>query len=74
MDTPEILPWYEHKHSPRVFVMFTKNYEGVWSYSGNNLASYYERNPGDYISGPLELPIPEYLDRLLTDYYNHMDV
>lgn len=51
--------------------MFTKNYEAVWSYSGNNLASFYKRNPDDYISGPLELPIPEHLDRILTDYYNN---
>lgn len=71
MDKPDILPFYEHRHSPSVFVMFTKSYEAVWSYSGNNLAAIYQRDPEAYISGPLELPIPEYLDRILTDYYDN---
>ena len=70
-EMPEIRDWYEHQHSPSVFVMFTKNYEAVWSYSGNNLRSFYLRSPEDYISEPLELPIPEYLDRILTDYYDN---
>ena len=71
MDKPVILTNYEHQHSPSVFVMFTKNFEAVWSYSGNNLRSFYLRHPEEYISGPLELPIPDYLDRVLTDHYDY---
>jgi hypothetical protein len=65
------MPFYEHKHSPSVFVMCTKSYEVIWSQSGNNLASIDQRNPDEYISRPLELPIPEYLDRILFDCYDN---
>jgi hypothetical protein len=37
----------------------------------HNLADIYQRNPDEYISGPLELPIPEYLDRILTNFYDN---
>lgn len=59
MDKPNILPFHGHQRSPGVCDMFTKSYEAVWSLSGNNLASIYQRSPEASISGPLELPIPE---------------
>ena len=71
MDEPAILSFYEHEHPPSVFVMFTKTYGVVWCYSGNELRRAYLERPDEFLSGPIELPIPEYLDELLTDYYEN---
>jgi len=67
----EIKEYYEHKYEPSVFVMFNKNYEVMWCYSGNELRRIYLENPADYISEPLELAIPGYLDEKLTDLYEN---
>lgn len=67
MDKPEIKDWYEHEHSPSIFVMFMKEHEIVWSYSGNQLRIMFLKEPDEYVSGPIELPIPSYLDKELTD-------
>jgi hypothetical protein len=65
-DEIEIKSSYDHEHSPSVFVMFTKTYQVVWCYSGNELRRVYLERPEDFISEPLELPIPRHLDRRLT--------
>ena len=70
MENIEIKDWYEHEHSPSVFVMFTKKYEVVWCYSGNELRRVYLENPDEFISEPLELHIPDHLDKKLTNYYD----
>lgn len=67
----EIKDWYEHKHSPSIFVIFTKEYEAVWCYSGNELRRIYLESPDSFISEPLELPIPDYLDKRLTEHYDN---
>lgn len=66
----EIKEWYEHKQSPSVFIMFDKNYQAHWCYSGNELRRIYLESPDDFISEPLELPIPDHLDKTLTDFYD----
>jgi hypothetical protein len=65
----DIKDWYRHEHSPSGFVMFTKTYAVVWSYSGNALQRVYLERPDDFISEPLELPIPDHLDKKLTEAY-----
>ncbi len=65
----EIKEFYEHEHTPSIFIMFRKNYQVVWCYSGNELRRAYLQSPDEFISGPLELPIPEHLDQTLTEYY-----
>lgn len=73
MDTvtskPEIKDWYEHKYEPSIFIMFTRNYELVWCYSGNELRRGYLDAPDHYLSGPIEVEIPEYLDKILRAHY-----
>ena len=61
--------FYEHEHSPSVFIMFKKNYEVVWSYSGNELRRVHLENPSSFISEPLEVPIPKHLDEKLNASY-----
>jgi hypothetical protein len=51
--------------------MFTKDFKLVWCYSGNELRRVYLEHPADFISGPLELPIPEALDQQLTEMYDN---
>ena len=68
MDKLEIKDWYEH--SPSIFIMFTSDYQVVWSYSGNELRRVYLETPDKYISSPIEVAIPNYLDKILTDYYD----
>lgn len=67
----EIKEWYAHEKSPSVFVMFDKNYKAHWCYSGNELRRVYLLDPSQWISEPLELPIPEHLDKKLTSYYDN---
>ena len=74
LNVPEklsIKDWYEHRHSPSVFIMFRKSYEVVWSYSGNELRRVYLLQPEEFISEPIEVPIPKYLDKVLTDLYEN---
>lgn len=73
VDKPKIKKWYEHQHSPSVFVMFTKSLKVVWCYSGNVLRQAYLRSPDDFISGPLELPIPDDLNKCLKDILEDYD-
>ena len=68
MDKLKIKDFYEHEHSSSVFIMFTKDYEVIWHYSGNQLRQMYLENPEEYISAPIEVAIPDYLDKILTDY------
>ena len=67
----EIKELYEHEYSPSVFIMFTKNYECTWCYSGNELRRIYLENPTDYISDPIEVAIPDDLDKKLTELYDN---
>lgn len=70
MNEIEIKDWYAHEHSPSVFIMFNSEYELVRCYSGNELRRVYVENPERFISGPIEVAIPEYLDKTLKDYYD----
>ncbi len=67
----EIKDSYKHEHSPSVFVMFDKEFTVHWCYSGNELRRLYLENPDDFVSEPLELPIPDHLDKKLTDLYDN---
>lgn len=55
----EIKDWYEHEHSPSVFLIFRKDASIVWSFSGNNLRSQLLAEPDEFISGPIECQIPQ---------------
>ena len=66
MEQPEIKDWYEHEHDPSIFIMFAKDHQIHWAYSGNELRRVYLEHPENFISGPIEVPIPEYLDQKLT--------
>lgn len=66
----DIKEHYEHKSPPSIFIMFQWNYEIIWSYSGNELARMYREKPGNYRSEPIEVPIPDYLDKDLTAMYD----
>jgi len=68
MEKLEIKDWYEHDHSQSIFIMFTKDYEVIWHHSGNELRQMYLEHPEEYISSPIEVAIPDYLDKVLTDY------
>lgn len=68
-----IKDWYAHEHGKSVFVMFDKRGTTHWCYSGNELRRIYLLDPSKWISEPLELPIPDYLDRKLTAMYNDED-
>ena len=57
---------YKHARSPSVFIMFDKNFQAHWCYSGNELRRIYLEEPSNWISGPLELPITDDLDKKLT--------
>ena len=65
-----IKDWYEHEQMPSVFVMFTTEHQVVWCYSGNELRRIYLEAPDNFISGPIELPIPQDLDQKLTEHYD----
>lgn len=67
MNHIEIKDWYEHEHSPGIFIMFDKDHRIHWSFSGNELRRVYLENPDLFISGPIEVAIPEYLDQKLMD-------
>lgn len=67
----EIKTNYPHDHNPSIFIMFDKKYQVHWCYSGNELARIYLEDPSDWISEPLEVPIPEYLDKELTNLYDN---
>ncbi len=64
----EIKDWYEHEHSQSIFIMFTKDCEVIWHYSGNELRQIYLRDPEEYLSAPIEVAIPDYVGKILTDY------
>jgi hypothetical protein len=40
----------------------------IWHYSGNELRQIYLRDPEEYLSAPIEVAIPDYVDKILTDY------
>lgn len=71
MAKPEIKDWYEHEHPQSIFVMFTKELKIVWSPSGNNLRHFYLQEPEAYLSGPLELPIPDEVKDAIWDYMDN---
>ena len=71
MDKIEIKEWYEHQSSPSIFIMFDKDYRVHWCYSGNELRRIYLESPEEWISEPLEVPIPKHLDKTLTDLYEN---
>jgi hypothetical protein len=70
MEEIVIKDWYKHEQSPSVFVMFDKNFQAHWCYSGNELRRVYLLDPSNWISEPLELPIPAHLDKKLTQMYD----
>lgn len=67
----EIKDVYTHEHSPSIFIMFDNVYHVYWCYSGNELRRIYLENPSNWISEPIEVPIPEYLDKELTSLYEN---
>lgn len=46
----------------KLFIMFKKDQEIVWSYVANELIRMQQRNPSGYISDPIEVTIPDSLD------------
>jgi len=64
----EIKEWYEHEQPPSIFIMFRKNFQIVWSFSGNHLGQIYLNNPTSFISGPIEVPVPDDLYEKLDEY------
>lgn len=67
----EIKDYYEHEHNPSVFIMFTREGECMWCYSGNELRRIYFEDPSNYISTPIEMSIPDDLDKKLTEMYDN---
>lgn len=62
---------YKHEHNPSIFIMFDSNFQIHWCYSGNVLRQMFLDSPENFISGPIEMPIPKYLDDEITYMYNH---
>lgn len=62
-------PWSHEvsQRSPSVYVMFRKDWSIVHCQSGNELRRVYLENPEEFISEPLFLAIPRYLDAKMED-------
>lgn len=73
-----IKEWYDHKNqpwshevstrSPSIYVMFRKDFTLVHCCSGNELRRVYLENPDEYISEPLYLAIPRYLQARIEEW------
>jgi hypothetical protein len=61
-------PWsYElAKQSPSMYIMMDKNFRVIHCPSGNELRRIYLENPEEYISEPIYVAIPRYLDKEIT--------
>ena len=70
MPKPEIKEWYAHEHPQSIFVMFTKELMVVWWPSGIELRRIYLRDPDQYVSGPLELPIPDEVNEAIDQLFD----
>lgn len=62
---------YPHEHSPSIFVMMHKSFQLQWCPSGNELRRIYLESPDDFLSGPIEVPIPKDLDKIITFAYDN---
>lgn len=54
LDNP---PAWHNEDGMRIYVFFDANKECFWSPSGNNLNSYYERNPERYLSRAIRVEL-----------------
>lgn len=63
--------FYEHEHSPSVFIMFGKDGTCHWCYSGNELRRIYLESPKEFVSMPIEVPIPDDVNKALDNMYEN---
>lgn len=66
-----IKDWYEHKIEGSIFIMLDKDHDVYWCFSGNELRRIYLEDPSYWLTGPIELSIPESLDKQITDFLDN---
>ena len=68
---PEGEARWDYQKYPSVYIMFTKKFEVMWCPSGNELRRIYLESPGEFISEPIYVAIPRYLDAAITYAMDH---
>lgn len=63
----QLKEFYGHEQMPSIFVMMTKDMQVIWCPSGNELARIYKEDPDNFLSGPMETPVPQDLWDYISD-------